>query len=368
MRGPAIPSGWCAAASSWSSTTASCRSPTTCSTTRAVEPGELRLRGGDALLAELERARTGEMLDIVATIQVEQDEVIRAPLPGVLAVQGGPGSGKTAIGLHRAAFLLFNHRELARAEVLIVGPSRTYLGYIAQVLPSLGEEAVVQVTLADLVPQVRVRSVEDDEVARLKGDPRLAVVLAPRSSSDGPRPLVISSCGSTTGECRWPRRRSTTSSHRCSARAIPYRAGRAALRARLTHALAHSGDLIDPLDPKLVGADPALRALLDARWPSVSPAALVGDLFTNADRLARAADGVLDPREQAQLLRPAARTRGGAVWTHADLALVDEARDLIEGHTSTYGHVVIDEAQDLSPMELRMIARARAGGLGDHPR
>jgi DNA helicase IV len=336
---------------------------------RAVEPGELRLRGGDALLAELERARTGEMLDIVATIQVEQDEVIRAPLPGVLAVQGGPGSGKTAIGLHRAAFLLFNHRDLARAEVLIVGPSRTYLGYIAQVLPSLGEEAVVQVTLGDLVPQVRAGAVEPDEVARLKGDPRLAVVIAR---------ALEQRRGTSTGDLvvRVNHRRVTLAADQVDdivasvvARAIPYRAGRAAMRARLTHALAHSGDLIDPLDPKLVGADPALRALLDARWPSVSPAALVGDLLTNADRLARAADGVLDAPEQARLLRPAARTRGAAGWTHADLALVDEARDLIEGHTSTYGHVVVDEAQDLSPMELRMIARRAPAGsvtiLGD---
>ena len=95
------------------------------------------------------------MLDIVATIQVEQDEVIRAPLAGVLTVQGGPGTGKTAIGLHRAAYLLYNHPELARAEVMVVGPSRAFLGYIAQVLPSLGEEAVLQVTLADLVPDVQ---------------------------------------------------------------------------------------------------------------------------------------------------------------------------------------------------------------------
>ncbi len=97
------------------------------------------------------------MLDIVATIQLEQDEVIRAPLPGVLTVQGGPGTGKTAIGLHRAAYLLYNHPELARAEVMVVGPSRVFLGYIAQVLPSLGEEAVLQVTLADLVPEAKVR-------------------------------------------------------------------------------------------------------------------------------------------------------------------------------------------------------------------
>ena len=142
----------------------------------AEELGEVRLRGGDALLAELERARTGVMLDIVATIQLEQDEVIRAPLPGVLTVQGGPGTGKTAIGLHRAAYLLYNHPELARAEVMVVGPSRAFLGYIAQVLPSLGEEAVLQVTLADLVPEVKLpdakkkKAVESLAAELVKGD------------------------------------------------------------------------------------------------------------------------------------------------------------------------------------------------------
>ncbi|MEX2099895.1 MAG: ATP-binding domain-containing protein, partial [Acidimicrobiia bacterium] len=124
-----------------------------------------------------------------------------------------------------------------------------------------------------------------------------------------------------------------------------------------------------PVDPKLIGADPAFRAALDALWPSISPPAHVDDLLTRADRLARAADGVLDPEEQSRLLRAAARSRGQVPWTHADLALVDEARHLIEGHTSTYGHVVVDEAQDLSPMELRMIARRAPAGsvtiLGD---
>ena len=110
-----------------------------------------RLRGGDALLAELERSRTGEMLDIVATIQAEQDEIIRAPLDQLIAVQGGPGTGKTAVGLHRAAFLLYNHPALSWAGVLVIGPSRAFLRYIAQVLPSLGEEAVIQTTMADLV-------------------------------------------------------------------------------------------------------------------------------------------------------------------------------------------------------------------------
>ena len=128
------------------------RRPLRCDTTAI--PRGTRLRGGDALLAELERARTGEMLDIVATIQAEQDEIIRAPLDLLLAVQGGPGTGKTAVGLHRAAFLLYNHPALARDGVLVLGPSRAFLRYIAQVLPSLGEEAVIQSTVADLAPRV----------------------------------------------------------------------------------------------------------------------------------------------------------------------------------------------------------------------
>ena len=136
-----------------------------------------RLRGGDALLAELERARTGEMLDIVATIQAEQDEIIRAPLDLLIAVQGGPGTGKTAVGLHRAAFLLYNHPALSRAGVLVIGPSRAFLRYISQVLPSLGEEAVIQTTVADLVPRARVTGEDPDDVRRLKGDPRMAALL-----------------------------------------------------------------------------------------------------------------------------------------------------------------------------------------------
>ena len=139
--------------------------------------GSTRLRGGDALLAELERARTGEMLDIVATIQAEQDEIIRAPLGQLLTVQGGPGTGKTAVGLHRAAFLLYNHPPLSRDGVLVLGPSRAFLRYIAQVLPSLGEEAVVQTTVADIAPKAKVRVEEPMDVRRIKGDARMSELL-----------------------------------------------------------------------------------------------------------------------------------------------------------------------------------------------
>src|SRR5579884_3185165 len=132
----------------------------------------------DPLLAELGRARTGTMRDIVATIAAEQDLVIRAPLDTPLIVQGGPGTGKTAVGLHRAAFLLYEHRTaLERQGVLVLGPNRIFLSYISEVLPSLGETAVVQTTLPGLVPQWAVRGTEPAEVAELKGDARMAAVL-----------------------------------------------------------------------------------------------------------------------------------------------------------------------------------------------
>src|ERR1700722_3143499 len=152
------------------------------------QAGTTRLRGGDALLAELERARTGEMLDIVATIQAEQDEIIRAPLNQLLTVQGGPGTGKTAVGLHRAAYLLYNYPGLTRDGVLVLGPSRAFLRYIAQVLPSLGEEAVVQTPIADIAPKAKVRVEEQMNVRRVKGDPRMGELLQ-RALAGRRRPL-----------------------------------------------------------------------------------------------------------------------------------------------------------------------------------
>src|SRR3954453_18143142 len=134
----------------------------------------------DPVLAEIGAARTGAMREIVATIQAEQDIVIRAPIDQALIVQGGPGTGKTAVGLHRAAYLLFEHRRrLAREGVLVVGPNKVFLDYIGNVLPSLGERSVRQVTVGDLcVPRVELTPVDEVDVARLKGDPRMLEVLA----------------------------------------------------------------------------------------------------------------------------------------------------------------------------------------------
>src|SRR5579884_1006537 len=140
---------------------------------------ELEVGGPGALLAAVEGARTGHMRDIVATIQREQDEIIRSPLPGVLVVQGGPGTGKTAVALHRAAYLLYTHRfPLERQGVLVVGPNPLFLRYIEQVLPSLGESGVTLTTITGLVRGLAPRAEEPTEVARLKGDARMARVLS----------------------------------------------------------------------------------------------------------------------------------------------------------------------------------------------
>jgi DNA helicase IV len=332
---------------------------------------ELGVRGREALLVELERARSGEMLDIVATIQPEQDEVIRAPAGGILVVQGGPGSGKTAVGLHRAAFLLYGNEAMIRANVLVVGPNRTFLRYIAQVLPSLGEHAVIQTTLADLVPETATSGdPEPAGVEKLKGDGRMAAVLA---RAIGARRHV----DPTDLEVTIGLRRIAIPADEVNAlmastaqRRLPYARGRDVLRDQLVAAL--TARYVDaaglPPDGSGLGRElrrqRALREALDRRWPSVSAPSLVADLLSNRRRLADAADGILSPDEQRLVLR-----RRGRAWAAADGPLVDEAKDLITGQSRTYGHVIADEAQDLSPMQLQMLARRCPAGsmtlLGD---
>jgi DNA helicase IV len=366
--------------------------------------GELALRGGEALLAELERARSGEMIDIVATIQPEQDQVIRAPAAGILAVQGGPGSGKTAVGLHRAAFLLYGDDAMARAGVLVVGPNRTFLRYIAQVLPTLGEHSVVQSTLIDLVPDVSatsgkgsagarrgrptpsisrgatpvagrsqtgvLASESDPAVERLKGDGRMAEVLARAVAGrrrvdaedlvvvDGLRRLVV------------PVADVDAAQRRAEGARVPYAAGRDLFRDLLVAVVAKRYEAVaglpadgEDLDRRIRRSD-GLRDCADRRWPTVAPATLVADLLSRPAVLAEAADGVLDEAEQRVLRRRRARA-----WTSADGPLVDEARHLVGGQTRLYAHVIVDEAQDLSPMQLRMLARRCPSGsmtlLGD---
>jgi DNA helicase IV len=328
-----------------------------------------RLRGGDALLLELERSRTGEMLDIVATIQAEQDEIIRGPLDGLVVVQGGPGTGKTAVGLHRAAYLLYNYPELARSGVLIIGPSRAFLRYVAQVLPSLGEEAVVQTTIADIAPRVKVRGADTAPVALVKGDVRMSVVIeralqhrharSEQPSMLSARQLTVTLDPEVVNEL-------VTS---IAAGGTPYKAARAVLRARLVSLCrqelrergryeAHE----DWFEKELV-AQRDFVGLLDRLWPTVSPQQLVSELLSNSGQLEAAAGGVLDAGEIAALSRERVGTLANVAWTVDDLALLDEANFQINGRTRNYGHIVCDEAQDLSPMQFRMLARRANGSL-----
>lgn len=346
-----------------------------------LEPGagadQPLVRGRDALLAELERGRTGEMLDIVATIQVEQDLVIRSPQAGVLAVQGGPGSGKTAVGLHRAAFLLYGNDDLARAGVLVVGPNRTFLRYIATVLPSLGEEAVLQTTLADLVPEARVIARDTVEAERVKGDARMTEVLA-RALAELRRPPEDELAVRYGVHTLWVAAEDVAALlDGLVARRAPYNTGRTAAREQLLRlvfdAYRRRVGSLEAADYSTVASavrrDPEFQATLDRIWPAVSSPALVRDVLTSPSRLARAADGILAAAEQRAILRRPAPRLGNERWTEADLPLIDEVEHQLEGRGRTYGHVVVDEAQDLSPMQLRMLARRCPQGsmtiLGD---
>jgi DNA helicase IV len=321
----------------------------------------------DPLLAELERERTGAMRDIVATIAAEQDEVIRAPLATCLVVQGGPGTGKTAVGLHRAAFLLYEHRrELDAAGVLVVGPNPIFLRYIAQVLPSLGETAVRQTTLERLLSGTayRRRGRDGDDAARLKGDARMAAVLARAVTTSVQPPDTGLEAVTTWGTIRLDADAVFESVADVHDRGVPHNVGRAALRTRLVRLarqelVGRRGEEVASLE----AVDASLRAdrrwqrAFDRIWPALSAASLVRRLLTNRNALRGAGAGVLDGDEQALLLRPPTKRVSDEPWTVDDLGLLDEAEALLAGPPPAYGHVVVDEAQDLSAMGFRALAR-----------
>jgi DNA helicase IV len=343
------------------------------------------MHGGipDPLLAELERERTGAMRDIVATIQAEQDVVIRAPLERCLIVQGGPGTGKTAVGLHRAAFLLYEHRALLDERgVLVIGPNPVFLRYIAQVLPSLGETAVRQATVEGLLGG-RVRAFDDAATAALKGDPRLAVVLARAVRAQLRSPVDDFEATTAWGTVRVPAADIRAALDDIADRGVPHMVGRRALRIQLVRLAEQRiaerrgrGDIASGVqDTAPLGFADDLRATkefqaaLASWWPSMSAPALVRRLLSSRAALRTAAEGVLTDAEQQRLLRKGTKRINDEPWTAADLVLVDEAEALIDGVRRTYGHIVVDEAQDLTAMELRVIARRCPGSsltvLGD---
>ncbi|MGO9341298.1 MAG: HelD family protein [Acidimicrobiales bacterium] len=330
----------------------------------------------DPLLAELGRARTGTMRDIVATIAGEQDRIIRAPLDVPVVVQGGPGTGKTAVGLHRAAFLLYEHRvQLEREGVLVLGPNRLFLSYISEVLPSLGEVAVVQTTLAGLVPEWPVRAEDPPELAALKGDARMTEVIARACRLQVTTPTEV-----LAANTRWGTVRLGTSELAElveSALASGGAVGRQRSRFRRSVARTVASTLSDRRAAVVdiedvardLSADRALQKALDRIWPARSATAVVRAVLGRGVVGEMATAGVLDDEERA-LLRKGRPGRGGAGWSEADLPLLDEAQAVLSDSPRRYGHVVVDEAQDLSAMAFRMVARRNLSGrsftvLGD---
>ncbi len=323
----------------------------------------------DFLLEELDRVRDARMRDIVATIQADQYGLIaREPEPP-LVIQGGPGTGKTAVGLHRASYLLFAHRAELR-RILVVGPNPVFMDYVSHVLPSLGEDAVDQLAVAELVADAPVTLVDPPHVERFKADPRLAEVVrrAVELRSQGqPEELVVRMDGKFVGV-----RKREVAELLAEAHADGGLSAVARERFRMSALRRFYADYGEKLGGQAVRAfDDVERALrkegvlnrfLQATWPAPSPERVVRGLLSSRERLAEAAEGILDADEQ-RLLR---RARSG--WSTADLPLLDEARELLLGDHRRYGHVIVDEAQDLTPMQLRMVARRAAGAftlLGD---
>ncbi|MFJ8197225.1 HelD family protein [Streptomyces sp. NPDC096152] len=290
---------------------------------------------GDAvLLAALDSARTGRMGDIVRTIQADQDRIIRAPHRGVLVVEGGPGTGKTAVALHRAAYLLYEHRELlARRAVLIVGPNPAFLGYIGEVLPSLGETGVLLATVGELFPGVRATAADTPEAAAVKGRAEMADVLAAvvRDRQALPDPVVTIEHDREVlmlddGLVNVARERTR-------ATGLPHNAAREHFEGHILNTLTDlvaerigtdpydGSNLLDASDITQIrdelAENPEVWSAIDGLWPRLTPRRLVADFLA-------APDGYLSEADADAVRRPVTRA-----WTVADVPLLDEAAELL---------------------------------------
>ncbi|MDI5941310.1 AAA family ATPase, partial [Micromonospora sp. DH15] len=322
------------------------------------------LTGEASLLAALNAGRTGRMRDIVETIQAEQDRIIRADLPGTLVVQGGPGTGKTAVALHRAAYLLYTHRrELATRGVLLVGPNETFLRYISQVLPALAETGVLLRTPGDLFPGVSARRAEPAATAALKGRAEMVEVLAAAVRDrqwvpDEPLEIevereVLPLAPETVRAARDRARRSGR----------PHNLARAVFDVEVVHALAAQvaerigadplggANLLEEADVaeirRELREEPGVRAALDQLWPVLTPQRLLADLYADPDRIAAATPGWTDADRAALRREP-----GG--WTPADVPLLDEAAELLGED---------DRAAEARRARLRALQREYAEGV-----
>jgi DNA helicase IV len=329
------------------------------------------------LIDEIERPRSGPMRDIVATIQPDQDDIVRAEAGETVCVQGAPGTGKTAVGLHRVAYLLYAYREQVRRRgVVMVGPNQAFLSYIRNVLPALGEIEVTQTTVGEMVSAettARVRVADEEAAGVVKGGARMAEVLrrALWASIRTPSAAVMVPRG--TRRWRVAAWEIEELVHELRHRGIRYGAAREMLEHRIAHVILTrmeaAGEACDDRTHESVRRSRPVRAAVDEIWPKADPVRLVFGLLSSARALAEAAADVLTEAEQAAIVWPAApRGPGSARWSPADLVLIDEARDLIT-RTPSLAHVVVDEAQDLSPMECRALGRRCSTGaatvLGD---
>lgn len=331
----------------------------------------------DVLLAELERSRDGAMRDVVATIQREQFDAIRAPIDRLLVVEGGPGTGKTVVGLHRAAWLVYNQPELRARGMLVVAPSATLLSYISGVLPLLGVNDVLQVQLADLYPgDARVVMRDDVLAERVKGSAQMASVLrvALRRRISVPADGLEFAVGADKIRLGVSMLRELI--ERAQHRDIPHNAARALLRESLSQALhdAYVADQRHRGRPPLVNASTirrlsAFNNALDRVWPTFSPEEFLRSLYGTRTWLLEATEGLLPADERAALFREPAATLAAELWSEADVFCLDELAALLDGAPVSYGHIVVDEAQDLSPMQARALARRCPSGsmtiLGD---
>jgi DNA helicase IV len=400
--------------------------------TAADQGQDLGLAGEAALLAALEQRRTGEMSDIVATIQAEQDRIIRAPLGGVMVVQGGPGTGKTAVALHRAAYLLYTHRQqLTTRGVLVVGPNSTFLRYIGQVLPSLGETGVLLATIGQLYPGLDAVGVEPRETTEVKGRLVLAEVLANAVRDRQRVPEPVLEIEYEHDVLKLDRKTCTDARTRARRSRRPHNPARRLFVSDVLDALTRQAarklgeDLLDGQDLADIraelAADENVAAALNSLWPVLTPEGVLDDLFADRERLSSAARKLLSEEDRALL-----ESGRDAKWTPADVPLLDELAELIgvddtearverkrreredrayaegvldileqdeeiideellrvsdvldaelfaerqverseltaaqraaQDRTWTFGHVIVDEAQELSAMDWRLLMR-----------
>jgi DNA helicase IV len=321
----------------------------------------------DAIAQDITRQRVGEMRQIVSTITPEQYELISESAPGALVIQGGPGTGKTAVGLHRAAWLLYADRDLGRQGVLVVGPNDTFIRYISGVLPALGEGGVEQRPIGALISRAHRDATESRELAALKGSARMAVVLQRLLWDQVALPSEDQTIELGRGTVSLGPAELRELVEETRERVRSYQGARERFRDRLAGRIAARAT--DGGRSTFADHDELLTAVRKTRdyqrlaskvWPRETAEGLCERLFKNRRRLGAVAGDLLSADEIAALVG-AARPERRRDMTPTDVALLDEAHWLVDPDFRRYGHVVIDEAQNLTPMELRMAVRRARG-------